>query len=90
MNRGAWQTTVHGAAKSQTPLSTHTHDFVLNAKICTILPPPNSKGRFFILESDSFSAEFQNQNFQGKRVTRVSLNVDLEKMYTDKPRVNPK
>ena len=25
MDRGAWQTTVHGIAKSQTQLSTHTH-----------------------------------------------------------------
>ena len=25
MDRGAWQTTVHGVAKSQTWLSTHTH-----------------------------------------------------------------
>ena len=25
MDRGAWQTTVHGVAKSQTRLSTHTH-----------------------------------------------------------------
>ena len=25
MGRGAWQTTVHGVAKSQTQLSTHTH-----------------------------------------------------------------
>ena len=26
---------------------THTQDFVLNAKICTILPPLNSKGKCF-------------------------------------------
>ena len=25
MDRGAWQATVHGVTKSQTPLSTHTH-----------------------------------------------------------------
>lgn len=59
-------------------------------KSVQFFPHPIPKAGVFILESDSFSAEFQNQNFQGKRLTRVSLNVDLEKMYTDKPRVNPK
>ena len=43
-----------------------------------------------MLETDSFSADFQNQNFQGKRAIHVSFNVDLEKAYTDKFRVNSK
>ena len=27
MDRGAWQATVHGVAKSQTRMNTHTHNF---------------------------------------------------------------
>lgn len=59
-------------------------------KSVQFFPHPTPKAGAFILETDSFSAGFQNQNFQGKRVTHVSFNADLEKAYTDKFRVNSK
>lgn len=59
-------------------------------KSAGFFPHPFSKACVFILESNCFSVDFQSQSFQGKRATHLSLNVDLEKMYTDKLRVNPK
>ena len=38
MNRGAWQATVHGVAKSQTQLSTHTRTYT-HTYMCIPDPP---------------------------------------------------
>ena len=37
MDRGAWRATVHGAAKSQISLSTHTHNLLLRENILIIV-----------------------------------------------------
>ena len=59
-------------------------------KSVQFFPHSTPKVGAFMLETDSFSADFQNHNFQGKRAIHVSFNVDLEKAYTDKFRVNSK
>ena len=42
MDRRAWQATVHGVAKSQTQLSTHTHPQELCANVLYMLLQNNS------------------------------------------------
>ena len=56
MDRGAWQATVHGAAKSQTRLTTHTHTLgcsfpcmVLPLLICATLRQSMAQSCLFIL-----------------------------------------
>ena len=64
MDRGAWWTTVHGVAKSQTQLSTHTHTHTPESeqgemgrgqKTPPLNVPPCQAGDFELKESRSSS-----------------------------------
>ena len=52
MDRGAWQTTVHGFVKSRTLLSNFTFTFMMAQKVETIISYGLFKPHFF------FSVEF--------------------------------
>ena len=60
MNRGAWQATVHGVAKSQTRLSTHTRTYT-HTYMCIPDPPRCAP------EADTIVVSFMSINYGSVR-----------------------
>ena len=76
MNRGAWQAAVHGVAKSQMLLSTHTHTHIvaetfLSKETKTLDSSTGEglsflkKGVWFLVRKDNVSQSFRSVNQHG-------------------------